>query len=116
MHRLDAKSLEPFDAADDIQDGVYGSDLMQVHLLRSDPVHSTLSLTEQLERADRSLLHPIGYWRPLDESHQLTHVTAMRLRRDVELDLLARNAGPTNVSNRNTDIADSQPCRQLLEP
>ena len=89
---------------------------MQMHLLRSDPVDSTLSLTEQLERVDRSLLHPVGYRRPLDESHQLSHVAAVRLRRDVELDLLARNTGPTNVSNRNTHIADSQPCRQLLEP
>src|SRR5713101_9049108 len=33
--------------------------------------------------------------------HQLTHVASMRLRRDGELDLLARNTGPTHVSNRN---------------
>jgi hypothetical protein len=54
-------------------------------------VDATLGLTHELERADRTLLDPIGYRRPFDESHQLTDVTTVRLRWDVELDLLASN-------------------------
>ena len=98
------------------KDRVYRADFMEVHLLRRDAVDSTLSLAHQPERANGALLHPVGYRRPLDESHQLTDVTTVRLRWDVEHDLLARNTGPSNVSNRNTDVANPQPCRQLLEP
>jgi hypothetical protein len=116
MYRLDAESLEPFDATDDIQDGVYGTDFMQVHLLRSHAVDATLSLTQQSEGADRTLLDPVGYRRSRDESNQLIDVATVRLRGDVELDLLASNAGPAHVSNRNTDIAYAQPAWQLLEP
>src|SRR5467141_3060833 len=111
MHRLDAESLESFDATHDIQDGVHRSDFMQVHVLRSDTVDSPLSLAHQPERADGALFHPVGYRSPLDESHQLTDVTTVRLRWDGELDLLSRNTGPSNVSNRNTDVANPQPCR-----
>jgi len=116
VYALDAESLEPFDATDDIEDGVHRSDLMQVHFFRSDAVDSTFSLADQSERAYGALLHPVGNRSPLDESHQLTDVAAVRLLRDVELDLLARNTGAPNVSNRNTDVADAQPFRQLLEP
>jgi len=116
VYALDAESLEPFDATDDIEDRVHRSDLMQVHVFRSDTVDSTFSLADQSERAYGALLHPIGNRSPLDESHQLTDVAAVRLLRDVELDLLARNTGAPNVSNRNTDVADAQPFRQLLEP
>jgi len=89
---------------------------VQVHLLWSDAVDSALGLAQQSERADGALLHPVGNRRPLDELYQLTHVSAVRLFRDVEVDLLARNTRPANVSNRNTDIADAQPSWQLLEP
>ena len=77
---------------------------------------STLSLAHQPERADGALLHPIGHRRPLDQSHQLAHMTAVRLRRDVELDLFARDPGTAHVTDRNTDVAHAQPSRQRLEP
>ena len=77
---------------------------------------SALSLADQSERANGALLHPIGYRGPLDEPHQLADVTAVRLRWDVEFDLLACNTGPADVANRNTDVANPQPSGQLLEP
>src|SRR5438045_2203952 len=116
MHRLDAEPLESFDAAHDIQERVHRSDFMQVHLLRSDAVDSALSLADQSERANGALLHPVGYRGPLDQSHELADVTAVRLRWDVEFDLLACNTRPADVANRNMDVANPQPSGQFLEP
>jgi len=116
IYGLGAQSLEAFDPTDDIEDGVHRSDFMQVHFFRSDAVDSTFSFAHQSERADGALLHPIGNRSPLDESHQLTDVAAVRLLRDLELDLLARNTGAPNVSNRNSDVAKAKPFRQFLEP
>jgi hypothetical protein len=116
MHCLDAEALEPFDGTHDIQHGVHGSDFMQVHLFRSDSVDPALSLAHQSERAYGALLHPIRNRRPLDESHELTDVTAVRLLRNVELDLLARDACAPNVANRNANVVDAKPSRQFLEP
>jgi hypothetical protein len=111
MYRFHAESLEALDTADDIQDGVHRPDFVEMHLLRRDAVHPPLSLTDQLKRAHRALFHPVGYRRLLDESNELADVTAVRLRGDVELDLLARNARPAYVSDRNTHIADAEPAR-----
>jgi hypothetical protein len=111
VHRLHAESLEPFDATHDIQDGVQCADFMQMHPLRRHAVHSTLSVAHQLERPYGALLHPVGYRRPLDEPDELADVAPVGLRGDVELDLFARNPGPSNVSDRNTNIADAEPTR-----
>jgi hypothetical protein len=111
MHRVDAESFESFDATHDIEDGVHRTDFMQVHLLRRDSVDATLSLAYQSECADRALFHPVRNRSPLDELHQLAHVSAVRLRRNLELHLLARDTSSTHVSNRNTDVAKPQPCR-----
>ncbi len=84
---------------------------MKMHFLRRDPMDATFSLTHQLERADRALLHPIRDRCFFDESQQLTHVPTppMRLRGDLELDLLTGEAGSTDVSNGNAHVPYPEP-------
>jgi hypothetical protein len=104
MHRLDAQSLKSLHRTDDIEHRVYGSDLVEMDLLGRDTVDTPFGLTNQTERLESAFFHPIGNRRPLDEPEQLPNVTTVRLRGDLELDLLARDTGAPDVSNRNAHI------------
>ena len=89
---------------------------MQVHLLGRDAVDAPLGLANQLERPERAFLHPIRDRRPLDQLDELTDMPAVRLLGNLEIDLLAGDAGAAYVSNRNTHVPYAEPPRQLLKP
>ena len=116
VNGLNAEPLEPFDCAHDVEHRINGTDFVQMNLLGRDAVHAPLGLTHQAERANRSLFHPVRDRRPFDERDQLANVTAVRLLRDLEVDLLTRDPGAAHVANRNAHITHAQPSGQLFEP
>ena len=71
---VDAQTLEPFDGADDVDERVDRSDLVQRHLLRRHAVHAALRLAQQPERAHGALAHPGRQRRPLDRGDQVADV------------------------------------------
>src|SRR5881396_2254523 len=113
VHGLNAEPLEPLDGANDVQHGVDGADLVQMDLVRRDSVYAPLGLAHEPERAYGTFLHPIGDRRAFDEPDELTDVTAVRLLRDLEFHLLARDAGTARVANPDSDVANPEPRRQL---
>src|SRR5205807_8962931 len=54
--------------------------LFRSHLLGCHAVHPAFGVPNQLERLHRTLLHPIGYRRSLDHSHQLVGDAEGRVR------------------------------------
>ncbi len=116
VHGLNAKPLEAFDCAHDVEHRINGTDFVQMHFLGRDTVHTPLGVAHEPERLHGALFHPVRDRRPLDQLDQLTNVTAVRLLGDCEVDLLTRDSGAAHVANRNAHIADAEPSGQLLEP
>ena len=104
IHGVDAESLKSLDGPHDVEHGVYCSDLMQVHLFGCNAVNLAFGFTEEPERANRALLHPVGNRRTLHEPDQLADVATVWLLGDRELDLLAPHARASHVSNRDADV------------
>src|SRR5256885_12855639 len=97
---------------------VCSSDLhfVQMDLFGGDSMHPALGFADQPERADGTLLHPIGQRAALDQPHQLADVAPVGLGRDRELDLLRSHAAPTGVPDGDADARQTEACRELLEP
>src|SRR5258706_15773147 len=104
IHSVDAEPFKAFDGAHDVEHSVHCPDLMQMNLLGCNAVNLAFGFTDEPERADGALLHPVGNRRALHEPDQLADVATVWLLRDRELDLLASDARASYVSNRDADV------------
>ena len=106
---LDAEPLEALHRADDVEHRVHCPNLMEVHVLRRQAVHTPLRLADQPEGAHSSLLHGVGHGRALDETDQLSDVAPVRLLGNGELHLLAVDTAADRVADHHADSREAEP-------
>jgi len=111
MHGLDTQPLESFDRTHDVEHRVYRADFVEMHLLGRHPVNAPLGCADQSKRLKGPISDPRRHGRPLDQPQQLTNVATARLLGNGEFDLLTRDAGPPDVSDRNAHITYTKPLR-----
>jgi hypothetical protein len=73
----DSQLLKPFDAPYDVDERIHGAHLVQRNPIGREPMHSALSLAEQLECAYCPLSHPGRKLGAFHDADQLANV-AMR--------------------------------------
>ena len=106
---LDAEPLEALQRADDVEDRVHRPNLVEVHVLRRQAVHTSLRLADQPEGAHSSLLHGVGHGRALDETDQLSDVAPVRMLGNGELHLLAVDTAAHRVAAHHADSREAEP-------
>src|SRR5689334_1833819 len=103
VHALEAEQLETPHTPDDVQNGVYGPDFVQVHAFHGRRVERCLLFGDHRERAIGTLFHYRRQRRAAHDFANLPQMTPMRLWRDVEVDLLARDLTSLDVGDTNAD-------------
>jgi hypothetical protein len=115
IDRSDTQLLETLHPADDVEDGVKGSNLVKMDLLRGHTMYPALGLPQQAERFHGALTNPVGEGGALDDVDQLRHVPAVgvslvgRMRRSIipgdhEIDLGRLDGAPLNPADAHADF------------
>jgi hypothetical protein len=115
IDRSDTKLLETLHPADDVEDGVKGSNLMKVNLFRSHTMYPALGLPQQTDRFHGALTNPVGEGGALDDVDQLRHVPAVgvalvgRMRGSIipgdhEIDFGRLHGAPLNPGDAHADF------------
>ena len=89
---------------------------MEVNSLHRGTVDLRLSCGDRRERRVRALTNFRRCSRRIDDATDMAEVAAVRLRRDVEVDFLARNAGPAHVCHVRRHPVEPESLRKRCEP
>src|SRR5262249_9809431 len=104
VHPLDAKHFQPPDDADDVQNRIDGADFMEMYLLRWHAVDLALRGRDRGERAICELAHPFRRSASLYELSNLPDVASVRLRRNLEINLLANDLPANDLPDLDADV------------
>ena len=113
---LDSQQLEAPDGADDIEDRVDRSDLMQMKVVLSDTMDLALDRGNRIERGVRQRSDADGNSRRVDKTMDLRNRPAVGLRRDVKIHFDAVNPSAPNVLDADIDSAETESLRKLSQP
>src|SRR5690348_4383616 len=116
INRVHAKPLESFDRPYDVEHGIDGPDLVQVHPFGRRVVYAPFGFADEPECPHRPLARPRRNRRRFDEPDQLTDMAAVRLVGYREFHLLACDPGAPGVTNRNLYPAEPESLGQLAQP
>ena len=108
VHALDAEQLQAPDHADDIENRVYSADFMQVHLLRGNAVDLAFHSGDRREGGIGAFAYRIWCAARGNELPNRAQVPAVRLRRNREIDFLARQPAADDVSNVDGDVVHTE--------
>src|SRR5690242_19471771 len=89
VHALYTEQLESPDATNDVENGVYGPNLVKVYAIHRRRVQRRFLFGNHGECPIRAFFHLLRQWRPLYDFANLPQMAAVRLWRNVEVDLLA---------------------------
>jgi hypothetical protein len=116
VNLLDAQEMHPPDGPDDIEDCIDCPNLVQVDRVRIDAVDLSLGRGDRRERGVRALADLIRCATRGDEPPDLLDVPAVRLRRNVEVHLPARDVAAQHVLDPDADAIESHLRRQRHQP
>jgi hypothetical protein len=103
VHSLDAELVESPYTANDVEDRVDRTNLMQMDTLNAGRMQRRFLLGDHRERAIRALFDPRWQRRARHDLSNMLEVTSVRLRGYVEVHLLARDLAALDVGNSHGD-------------
>jgi hypothetical protein len=113
---VDAKLLEAPHNAHDIENRIDRTDFVQMHFIGWHPVDFTLGSRDRGERGIGPLANILGRPAPRHQPANLGDVAAMRLWRNVEVDLLTHDLAAYDFLNFNSHIAEPERLGQRAKP
>ena len=116
VHLVHAEELQSPHGADDVENRIDGADLVQMHLLRPHTVDLAFCFRDRREGRIGALAHGVGHAGGRDHLADLLDVPSVRLRRDVEVHLRARDAGAQHALDAHFHAVEPEPCRQRAQP
>src|SRR6185312_6797310 len=93
---------------DDIENGVHRTHLVQMNLLRRHAVDLTFRRGDRPERAIGALADGLRCATLRHETLDVVDVATVRLRRNVEVDLLTHDLTAYHFSNLHADVGQSE--------